>query len=608
MKIVNLKLILFTFLFIAKFSIQAQDGTVKSFVKIKKGDAGLSGIDFTNMTIFGSTVTNIGDIDRDGVVDIAVKGYTKNKDGKIFILFLKKDGSVKSSIEISEGKGGLPLDFTTANLSGFGISIASIGDFDKDGVPDIAVGNPGYSDNFQGEIYIFLLNSNGTVKDFDIIGEGKSGFNGNLSSGNDFGCSLTNIGDLDKDGVIDLAIGAYGDSEFGKSKGAVWLLFLNTDRSVKTYKKLNSGTSALSSLKESDAFGYSITPLGDFDNDNNLDIAVSAPFSDEGGTNRGSIRIMYLNSDGSIKNIKKISQIDGNFNDSIPNGTLFGEKISFLGDIDGDSINDISVGATSYNKDIGAIWNIFLKKDGTCKSVQKITSNTGGFNVTLDVKDAFGLGLDLLGDLNGDGINDLVTAAILDDDGGTDIGALYILFLNGKPQFITPIASFTQSKDTIKLSECVNFNDNSTNNPTNWKWTFQGGNPSTSTLQNPSNICFSSVGKYIVNMIAFNSKGSDTSIKTIVVNDPAGLGLINNLSVQIIPNPFSYNTTIHTGKYLSNSSLHVYNTQGQLIKQLNNISGQEVILHRDNLNAGLYFLNIMQDNKTVTKFKLIVTD
>lgn len=589
--------------------IQAQDGTVKSFVKITKNNSGFSGIDFKDKRFLGRALTNIGDIDKDGITDIAVSCTDINKlFGTVIICFLNKDGSIKSTCEITDGKGGLPVGFTPSNISGFGESITGIGDFDKDGVNDIVVGNYGLTTTFEGEIFILYLNKNGTVKKYLRIAEGVNGFLGQLNSKDQFGCAISSIGDIDNDGVIDLAVGAMQDNDAGILTGAVWILFLKSDGNVKSYKKLNKNTIELNSLHKDEYFGKSIANIGDLNKDGVNDIIVGGYRSNDGGPERGSLRLLFLNSDGSIKKVSKINSTNGNFTDSLKNGAFFSWALSSLGDIDGDTIMDITVSSISYNVRRGAIWNIFLSADGSCKSIQKITSDTGGFNVKLNPNDEFGVAVTSVGDLNSDGISDVISASLSDDEAGDNAGAFYILFLNGKPQSITPIASFTQSKDTIKINECVNFKDISNNIPTSWKWIFQGGNPSSSTLQNPSNICFSSAGKYTMTMIATNSKGSDTATKTIVVKDPAGLGIINNLSVQIIPNPFSYNTTIHTGKYHNNSSLHVYNTQGQLIKQLKNISGQEVTFNREELQAGLYYFKLIQANNELTTGKLIITE
>ncbi len=87
---------------------------------------------------------------------------------------------------------------------------------------------------------------------------------------------------------------------------------------------------------------------------------------------------------------------------------------------------------------------------------------------------------------------------------------------------LPPVADFTVSSTSICESNCVNFTDLTANSPTNWSWTFSGGNPNSSTSQNPSNICYSLAGTYQVSLIVTNSEGSDTLTRTsyITVGSP----------------------------------------------------------------------------------------
>jgi len=81
------------------------------------------------------------------------------------------------------------------------------------------------------------------------------------------------------------------------------------------------------------------------------------------------------------------------------------------------------------------------------------------------------------------------------------------------PAANAPIADFTGSPTTLVSGGIVTYTDISTGNPTSWLWTFEGGTPSTSTLQNPI-VTYSETGSYSVTLVATNSYGSDTEIKT----------------------------------------------------------------------------------------------
>jgi gliding motility-associated-like protein len=80
----------------------------------------------------------------------------------------------------------------------------------------------------------------------------------------------------------------------------------------------------------------------------------------------------------------------------------------------------------------------------------------------------------------------------------------------------TPVAAF--AFDTaICVGDCINFIDQSTGNPTSWGWQFGGASPSTSSQQNPTNICFISPGVWTISLTATNASGSSTTTQDITV-------------------------------------------------------------------------------------------
>jgi hypothetical protein len=146
----------------------------------------------------------------------------------VYILFMNVDGTVKSHQTITHGLGGGP---TLGLYDAFGSSVASLGDVDGDGVTDIAVGaseddtGGEYSD--RGAVYVMYLNADGTAKSHWKIAHETNG-GPSLQDGNEFGSSVASLGDLDGDGITDLAVGAIGGVEYGIGDpyGTVHILFL----------------------------------------------------------------------------------------------------------------------------------------------------------------------------------------------------------------------------------------------------------------------------------------------------------------------------------------------------------------------------------------------
>lgn len=83
-----------------------------------------------------------------------------------------------------------------------------------------------------------------------------------------------------------------------------------------------------------------------------------------------------------------------------------------------------------------------------------------------------------------------------------------------------PVSLFSASQTGFCAGTCIGFTDNSTGTPTGWNWQFPGATPSSSTSQNPTNICFNTAGTYTIVLIVNNAFGTDTSFSTVTVGSP----------------------------------------------------------------------------------------
>ena len=82
----------------------------------------------------------------------------------------------------------------------------------------------------------------------------------------------------------------------------------------------------------------------------------------------------------------------------------------------------------------------------------------------------------------------------------------------------------------------------------------------------------------------------------------------NARELELYPNPFASYTTLHTDRFLKNVTLRIYNFFGQKILEKANISGESIIIQRQNLLSGIYYLQIVEDDKSLPLKKLIVKD
>lgn len=396
-----------------KYSYQAE-----GFVKIENGSGGLVA-DLDSGDRFSRDHDAAGDVNGDGVIDYVI-GARSDDDGgvdvgAVYILFMKKDGSVLSNQKISVLEGGFHETLNAGSFFGYGV--AGIGDYDNDGIPDIAASA---LNSTNSSLYIIHLNANGTVKDYvkneGIVAQG-----------------LSAIGDLNNDGRIDLVACNPKSGDGGRARGAIDILFFDEQSHF-----MEGSTVTISStqgnfgsgLENGDEFGgREVAMLGDLDNDGTKEMAVGAFLSDGG---KGAVWILSL--DASTYNVvSKIKITEGlnGFTEVLdtgenPNGTFggqFGHAMCAAGDIDGDGITDLVTGANQQNEGNGYI--LYLNTDKTVKSYDKIGANDGEFNLVLGTEDRFSRSISYVGDLKGDG------SIAINFGGGVGAGgtgSLYTLF------------------------------------------------------------------------------------------------------------------------------------------------------------------------------------
>ncbi|MDX1440057.1 MAG: integrin alpha, partial [Rubricoccaceae bacterium] len=312
----------------------------------------------------------------------------------------------------------------------FGWAVSGVGDVNDDGIPDLAVGTIHDDDGGldQGAVYILFLDRDGTVKAQQKISETEGGFTGDLDPGDRFGAGVAGLGDLNGDGVEDVAVGADQDSDGGEWRGAVYILFLNADGTVASHQKISSTEGGLVDVPNNyDTFGASVANIGDLDGDGIRDILVGLPLRDgEQTEDSGGAWILFLNRDGTVKAQQQIyhNRIFSEFEGL----DRFGWRLDSIGDQDADGIVEVAVS----NPGRGAIHILYLNADGTVKREQEISYRSGGLPFNLEEEDSPFRGVVAgFSDLDKDGLNEVV-AGVVGDDTASPRGAVYLLFLHGE--------------------------------------------------------------------------------------------------------------------------------------------------------------------------------
>lgn len=374
--------------------------------------------------------------------------------GLAFLTFApRSDGQVQHAVRISNGSMGVPSGTLPAD-GWFGHSIADLGNLGPTARTSHALAIGAWRDSSKGAVWIaFLADAKqtpsdpeaGTVESLVKIAENTNGFSFPISIDARFGHSVARLGDLDGDGSIEIAIGSPQDDTGGADFGAVWIVSLNPDGTVKqkgvpsvpAAVKIASGSGGFPTgqLDVDDNFGVSLGVLPDLDGNGVPELAVGAHGDDDGvsGTEThhgaGAVYILFLQSDGTVHHFTKLSD-DGTPTSPLPIGDddLFGESVQYVGVIAKRHV--LAVGAILDNS-AGAVWMIPISNTGTIADTPvKIGNGVGGLPVgTLQTLDRFGHSLARLGDLDDDGVPDLAIGANNDDAAGFDAGAIYVGYL-----------------------------------------------------------------------------------------------------------------------------------------------------------------------------------
>jgi hypothetical protein len=426
----------------------------------------------------GASVSGAGDVNGDGIDDVIVGAFGADPAGlsdagESYVVFGSTQGfpavlPLGSLFPAGGGDGSRGFVLAGAedgDASGFLVSAA--GDVNGDGIGDLVVGAPNPLVD-TGESYVVFGSTQGFPAMFRLAslspaggGDGSRGFVlAGVNFGDDLGISVSAAGDVNGDGIDDLIVGAEGGDQPGRrNAGEIYVVFGSTQGLPSVFALANlfpahggdgSRGFVLVGVDEEDYSGRSASAAGDVNGDGVDDLIVGAHSADAGGVGDAGESYVVFGSTQGFPAVFPLASLfpagggDGSRGFVLP-GTdargLVGWSVSAAGDVNGDAIDDVIVGGVGNRAgehyDAGESFVILGSPQGF-PAVLPLASlfpagggdGSEGFVLSgVDRDDDSGGSVSAAGDVDGDGIDDLIVGACYADPLGQDAaGESYVVF------------------------------------------------------------------------------------------------------------------------------------------------------------------------------------
>ena len=363
----------------------------------------------------GFSAARAGDINGDGFMDL-VAGAPGYGDGEV------EEGAVQVYLGSAAGVSETVSQRLTLNRAAarLGTSVAGVGDVNGDGFDDVAAGAPGYGEGQaeEGAVLLYLGSATGlSTSPVRLIEGGQAGAQ--------LGFSVVGIGDINNDGFDDLAAGLPGYREGGAALGAVGVIL-----GAATAALPNALDQLLLGEQAGSEFGAAVAGV-DVNGDGRGDVLVGAPGYDDDVALRGVAR-RGVNVDAGAVYVFAGTGAGVNATAvAVARGANAGDRLgsSLVGfDVTGDGFGDTLVGAPGYSNgqlNEGAVLVYAGQANADLRLVQTLESN--------HIEALLGTSLAGVGDLNSDGVRELLAGAPGYSNGQRREGAGFLYLSSGDP-------------------------------------------------------------------------------------------------------------------------------------------------------------------------------
>ncbi|MEK7791060.1 MAG: integrin alpha, partial [Deltaproteobacteria bacterium] len=386
----------------------------------------------------------VGDFNGDGIHDVLM-GARLNDDiatnaGAVYVLY---GTSSFSRTYLLNGDGVSVTLLGKATLDYLGRALASAGDVNADGFDDIVVGayqnNDGPGANNAGAVYILYGNPNlsatiqmnGAGVDVTVLGKAAT---------DRLGVSVGGAGDVNGDGFDDISMAAdqNNDGPGANNAGAIYILYGSASLSA-DYRLDGAGVNVTVLGKAAlDQLGFAtggrnvplVATAGDVNRDGFDDLMMGAPYNNDGGSDdEGAAYVLFGGS-----SLSATIRLDGEGVNLTLIGTTTNDflgSVSGAGDVNNDGFDDLIVGAGYSDEltlDAGMAYIIYGRSSFPNATLDTQTAQQDLSIAGKAASDRFGESVSAAGDLNDDGIYDVMMAGLGNGDNGAASGAAFLLY------------------------------------------------------------------------------------------------------------------------------------------------------------------------------------